>query len=291
MLRQLTVALALVVLLGFAASLAQAGFVSSGLIFDIDARTDNNGADGWNFTEPTVPKSDALQVQGSAPTWTNAGGVQMFKTTGTSQSFAADYARISAVDVKDFTFQVGLIRYTDFNASSESQIASWRGDADFTYNDCRLYMPSGSQVAIDYRDRAGTRTQHTNIADIGSNTYHLLTLTYKDSTASGANNGQLTAYLDGTQTFQSTTEPLYMAGSGTAFVQCVSAFVVNWSGENYRNFDGGILFMNLYNRVLTGSELNQNLAEFNRISPEPGTLVLVSTGLLGLLAYAWRKRK
>ena len=25
--------------------------------------------------------------------------------------------------------------------------------------------------------------------------------------------------------------------------------------------------------------------------PEPGTLVLLATGLIGLLAYAWRKRK
>ena len=294
MLRQLTVVLALVVLLGFAASLAQAGFVSSGLIFDTDAQTDSNGSDGWNFTEPTVPKSDALQVAGTAPTWTNAGGVQMFTTTGTSQSFAADSARISAVDVKDFTFQVGLIRYTDFNASSESQIASWRGDAGFTYNDCNLYMPSGSQVEIDYKDRAGTRTQHTNIADIGSNTYHLLTLTYKDSTGAGANNGQLTAYLDGTQTFQSSTEPLYMAGSGTAFFQAASAFVVGWSSENYRNFDGGILFMNLYNKVLSSGEMAQNLYEFDtRIGaiPEPSALALVMTGLAGLLAYAWRKRR
>ena len=26
-------------------------------------------------------------------------------------------------------------------------------------------------------------------------------------------------------------------------------------------------------------------------APEPGTVVLLATGLMGLLAYAWRKRK
>lgn len=294
MLRQWRVALCVVAVLGSAAAPAWAGLIQSGLIFCADAKTDNNGADGWTFTQPAVSgsPSDALQPKDTAPTWTNAGGVQMFATTNSSQSFAADSARIAGADTKDFTFQIGLIRYTAFNTATESQIACWRADPDFSNNFCNLYMPSGSQVTLDYKDRAGTRTNHI-IADIGHDTYHLLTVTYKDSTGPGANNGQLTAYLDGTQTFQSNTEPLYMAGSGTAFFQYMAAFVSNVN-ENYRNFDGGMLFVNLYNKVLSSGELAQNLYEFDTrigLVPEPGGLILGVTGLMGLMAYAWRKRR
>ena len=109
MLRQLRVLLALVVVLGFAASLAQADLVSSGLIFNADAPADNNGSDGWTFTQLAVSglPSNALQVAGTAATWTSTGGVQMFTTTGTSQSFAADSGRISSADTPNFTSRSG----------------------------------------------------------------------------------------------------------------------------------------------------------------------------------------
>ena len=29
----------------------------------------------------------------------------------------------------------------------------------------------------------------------------------------------------------------------------------------------------------------------NQLAPEPGVLMLLATGLIGLLAYAWRKRR
>jgi hypothetical protein len=37
--------------------------------------------------------------------------------------------------------------------------------------------------------------------------------------------------------------------------------------------------------------LVNNMLVFHESVPEPGTIVLMSTGLIGLLAYAWRKRK
>jgi probable HAF family extracellular repeat protein len=44
-----------------------------------------------------------------------------------------------------------------------------------------------------------------------------------------------------------------------------------------------------------GTDINSNTYQafeiLNVATPEPGTLTLLAVGLVGLLAYAWRKRK
>jgi hypothetical protein len=76
--------------------------------------------------------------------------------------------------------------------------------------------------------------------------------------------------------------------------------------EDYRGKDNGSMLHYTYTatsdtmslsftpQVANGGEWNS--FQFNAFSnqvatPEPGTLVLLGTGLIGLLAYAWRKRK
>ena len=52
-----------------------------------------------------------------------------------------------------------------------------------------------------------------------------------------------------------------------------------------------------YNGTVNGGDLNTVLAHYNQhlsvgaAVPEPSTLLLAAAGLMGLLAYAWRKRK
>ena len=60
----------------------------------------------------------------------------------------------------------------------------------------------------------------------------------------------------------------------------------NWSQGDF-NGDG----------VVDGSDLNIVLSNYNQGAgvaaavPEPSTLLLAAAGLMGLLAYAWRKQK
>jgi hypothetical protein len=48
--------------------------------------------------------------------------------------------------------------------------------------------------------------------------------------------------------------------------------------------------LNNYNKSVGGSVM-AGLSVGGSAVPEPGTVVLLSTGLLGLLANAWRKRR
>ena len=54
-------------------------------------------------------------------------------------------------------------------------------------------------------------------------------------------------------------------------------------------FTGALDEYAVYNRALSGSDI-ANHASLAGV-PEPTSCVLLITGLLGLLAYAWRKRK
>ena len=60
---------------------------------------------------------------------------------------------------------------------------------------------------------------------------------------------------------------------------------MGWQGD----FDG--------NGTVNGADLTTVLSNYNQhvslgaAVPEPSTLLLAAAGLVGLLAYAWRKRK
>ena len=65
-------------------------------------------------------------------------------------------------------------------------------------------------------------------------------------------------------------------------------YYIGRHNEGALYFDGTIDDVALYNSALSYDQVKDNFAS---AIPEPSTIALVITGLVGLLAYAWRKRK
>jgi hypothetical protein len=75
------------------------------------------------------------------------------------------------------------------------------------------------------------------------------------------------------------TDDLFVPGGPVANVKAVKiAYTTSWDDGTYT-----------YNPGWFG--LSEVAFDNGIATPEPGTIVLLTTGLIGLLAYAWRKRK
>ena len=59
----------------------------------------------------------------------------------------------------------------------------------------------------------------------------------------------------------------------------------NWNTGSNRHFNGIIDDVRIYNEALTASQVN------GLYIPEPSTLILLTMGAVGLLAYGWRRRR
>jgi hypothetical protein len=157
-----------------------------------------------------------------------------------------------------------------FDLASDSAVSAYNTDngthkvwSDFAANS------GGPTAAKDLSDYNQTPTR-------GPLTYVNLPINGK-YTFSRVGSGQaFTSFTGGWETGGAT-------GVGAGGVLATIIVPTGWNGTI--TFDGPIGFS-----YGTGNTQNAEFS-FTAPIPEPATLVLLSTGLLGLLAYAWRKRK
>jgi hypothetical protein len=82
----------------------------------------------------------------------------------------------------------------------------------------------------------------------------------------------------------------WSAWPGTALKDMAGPAAIGaYGGDGSHALHGEIDDFRIYNTALSASEIATLATPVN--TPEPGTFVLAGTGLLGLLADAWRKRK
>jgi hypothetical protein len=123
-----------------------------------------------------------------------------------------------------------------------------------------LYL--GENSVLDFDFSATTPGSCDRIVLAGAGHYTTLDGTLNITCSSGS-------VPTGSYTVISNIDPLYMTNNGIEFGALPLGH--NW-GVHFASHNG------LYDLVITAV-------------PEPGTIVLLATGLLGLLAYAWRKRR
>ena len=160
---------------------------------------------------------------------------------------------------------------------SRQTIISWGSQATGQYNGFRtgdnqdVNSPGEPQSLVQF-DWGGPGYDVARACTIDDGQWHHVAMTY-DSAAAVK---QL--YLDGLAL--GAPEP-----ANALNVQSQN-FMVGATVSYGLYFTGQIDDLRVYNNALSGAEIS-TLASV----PEPSTILLLTTGLIGLLAYAWRKRK
>jgi hypothetical protein len=166
-------------------------------------------------------------------------------------------------------------------------------------NELRIYVEGSSsnerlslQIGANYQGGGGTYIKFnqqrsswgTDLVANDPNGLSIGTWYYTAATYDGTTQ---TAYL-----FDTKTGTLYSSsGSGpTGTASCGYAVIGNGLGSvaGTRYFPGAIDNVTVYDSVLSSDVILQH---GKQLVPEPSTFALLAAGLVGLLCYAWRKRK
>ena len=142
-------------------------------------------------------------------------------------------------------------------------------------NDARFHALDGSYffIAADFTDWKGA-VKPASFANFNADVTGLYGTEVVGTWKPAANAADLVTYSTFQDTWQTSASAQWIGLNG------ILAKLYLPTGGNFE-YDGNWF-------------INGNLAEGHgttAVIPEPGTLVLLATGLMGLIAYAWRKRK
>ena len=231
----------------------------------------------------TVPLPTASWlVDGTANAFTGGSGFDgtlmgtaSFGAAGTGP-FAGEEGVIGAMSVSGF----GRGTAGTISMWVKSPVSTWGFALDDAGSSAgRSYVEmnaSGPAFSVAAPGISGFTTTNTSLAA----GWHNLVFTWDDSLAT-----KQTVYLDGSVVGTS-AEVVYSTTPTTTYFGCQNTTGLYTIGQiaEYGYWDTALTASNA---AWLGSNSIAGLVS----SPEPSTLVLLATGLIGLLCYAWRKRR